>query len=58
MRRKGHGVGVGALRGLRIIRDWVLVPRYKNDLGKHVTLILWLQAAENLPLLHFKQIIN
>lgn len=37
MRREGHGVGVVALRDLEIIRDWVLVPRYKNDLGKHVS---------------------
>lgn len=34
MRREGHGVGVVALE---IIRDWVLVPRYKNDFGKHVS---------------------
>ena len=38
MRREGHGVGVVALQDLEIIRDWVfLVPRYKNDLGKHVS---------------------
>lgn len=38
LRKAGHGVGVVALRGLKIIRDWVFVPRYKNDLGKHVSL--------------------
>ena len=37
LRRDGHGFALVALRGLKIIRGWAFVPRYKNDLGKHVS---------------------
>lgn len=38
LRKEGHGVGVVALRGLKIIGDCVFIPRCKNVLSKHVSL--------------------
>lgn len=32
LRRESLGVGVVAVRSLKIIRDWDFVPMYKNDL--------------------------
>lgn len=36
LRREVLGVGVVAVRSLKIIRDWDFIPTYKNDLGKRV----------------------